>query len=246
MKKKFLILFVVLFLTGCSATYDVIVEENNISESLKISNYDSSSWNYKIGNITYEEMIDSIYNSPIPVLYYTPGIFENDFELNGYDYYSKKIVSTSDNYGISLNFRFNFNDYKNSTIINNTVKKIDITKDNNKTIINAYINNNIFENYNLLDKITINVTIPYNVTYNNADSISNNVYTWFIEKNNANTKSISVTYITKEEELIINDKEEEKEKMPFKLILMIILLVLLVGFMISLIFVYKFKKNNDV
>lgn len=43
-----------------------------------------------------------------------------------------------------------------------------------------------------------------------------------------------------------NTNANEKEKMPFKLLLMIIALILLIGFMISLIFIYKYKKNNDV
>ncbi len=253
MIKKILILFFSLFLTGCSATYNIQISKNSVSEELVVNNKNTSSWNNKIGNMNYKEMINYNYNFPIPVLSYTPGIFENDFELQGYDYYQKQIISTTNNYGLRLNYTFKFDDYNNSTIVNNAYNNFDIKKDKNTIVINVYGNENIFVNYSLLDEIRVNVTIPFNVLYHNADNVLNNTYTWIINKENVLTKSIALKYVLEDEEIevpgnnnvIIDDKKNEN-KISLKLIVIISSVFLIVGFTLFIIFRKRFNKNNDV
>lgn len=266
-KKILLILFLTLFLTGCTATYNVNINNDYVKEELNINNYDSFTWNNKIANTTYKEMINSAYSNAIPVLYNTPGIFEYNLEMEGYNYYSKSLIKTSNNLGMRMNYTFSFDDYKDSTLVNNFYRYFTIKEQDNDIIINAYGDNGIFEEYEMLDEVAINITIPLSVSYNNADSVSGNTYTWILTEDNVYSKQISLKYSKKENKVNTTDnkdnniqnkdetKEENKEqvilqtkeeKKPVKYYLMVAGLVFLIGFMISLIFIYKFKKNNGI
>lgn len=237
MKKiKFLLVILSLsFLTGCTASYNLTIDDNSVKEMTKIV----------MNNNEYETFLSDNNNKYFNMYFDDENnVGEEGLELpiSGVSYY--KFSQNDSTNTISYTGDFTYNNFKRSTIRTLGFKNTKFVSSDNSISITT--SSGFTFPYEELTELTVNITSPYKVNYTNADKTNGNTLTWVINKNNANTKSISVTYITKEEELIINDKEEEKEKMPFKLILMIILLVLLVGFMISLIFVYKFKKNNNV
>jgi hypothetical protein len=47
------------------------------------------------------------------------------------------------------------------------------------------------------DNINVNIEIPFTVISHNADSVSGNIYTWNIKKDNS-LKNISITYKDKD------------------------------------------------
>lgn len=250
-----LLLILTLSLTGCSATYNININNNNITEELIINNYDNSTWNNKVGNETYKEIINQTYKTPIPVLNYTPGIFENNFELEGYDYYTKNLINTSNNYGLKLSYKFNKDNYKYSTIVNNTYNIFDINNSKNNTVINVYGDENIFETYTMLEEIKINVTLPYKVIYHNSDTVSNNTYTWNITKENVSTKQIILKYQIEEQtnntpttdnKQFTDTKNNQNNKLSISLTIIISIILLIISIATYMILNKKFKDNNKI
>ena len=174
--KYILLILIVFILTGCSGNYNLTFNKDlSINEELNIL-IDNSNNAYErtldllkkaeINPDKYEIMIDK---DKVKIVYKeTYSSFEN-YYLNSKLYRSlfENIEYEKDNTGMSINTnsRFKLNDK------------------NNQSIINAYD----------IDNFKINLSIPFNVTENNADSIKDNTYTW--DLNNSDTyKEINLKY----------------------------------------------------
>lgn len=174
--KYILLILIVFILTGCSGNYNLTFNKDlSINEELNIL-IDNSNNAYErtldllkkaeIDPDKYEIMIDK---DKVKIVYKeTYSSFEN-YYLNSKLYRSlfENIEYEKDNTGMSINTnsRFKLNDK------------------NNQSIINAYD----------IDNFKINLSIPFNVTENNADSIKDNTYTW--DLNNSDTyKDINLKY----------------------------------------------------
>lgn len=257
-KNKLYLVFIMIFtllLTGCSASYNLNISDNVITEELIVNNYDSLSWNNDVGNKTYKDLINETYKTPIPVLNYTPGIFENTFELEGYDYYKKTLINSSNNYGLILSYSFNKNNYEYSTIVNNSYNVFNIDSDNNSTIITVYGDENIFETYNMLDEIQINITLPYNVTYSNSDKVSNNTYTWIINKENVSIKQIMLKYEIDnkkdnneeiKDNVVIDNDDLDSNEFSMIIVFVLLVIVIVISFIVYKVLKMKFNNNNQI
>ena len=51
---------------------------------------------------------------------------------------------------------------------------------------------NIFDTYSLLNEIKVTIKTDLEVISSNADVVNNNLYTWLINRNNYNNKSIKI------------------------------------------------------
>ena len=176
-KIKFILLILLVFIiTGCSGNYNLTFNKDlSINEELNIL-IDNSNNAYErtldllkkaeIDPDKYEIMIDK---DKVKIVYketYTS--FEN-YYLNSKLYRSlfENIEYEKDNTGMSIN----------------TKSRFKLNDKNNQSIINAYD----------IDNFKINLSIPFNVTENNADSIKDNTYTW--DLNNSDTyKEINLKY----------------------------------------------------
>ncbi len=184
--KKIFLLFLVLFLTGCTTVCNFSINEDNtmsfniqsreIAEFVdaEISEYDPD-WETKIDQLG--DKLLSQYKSKYPDLNLS---YQKDY----YNYYG---------YG---NRTFNnLQDFKTSDFINavfNTVNCIE-----NGNLINISLSN---LDSSILNPITsgensveINISLPYVVTSSNATSVdrSSNVYTWKLSKD---VTSINIKY----------------------------------------------------
>lgn len=174
--KYILLILIVFILTGCSGNYNLTFNKDlSINEELNIL-IDNSNNAYErtldllkkaeIDPDKYEIMIDK---DKVKIVYketYTS--FEN-YYLNSKLYRSlfENIEYEKDNTGMSIN----------------TKSRFKLNDKNNQSIINAYD----------IDNFKINLSIPFNVTENNADSIKDNTYTW--DLNNSDTyKEINLKY----------------------------------------------------
>lgn len=178
MKKiKYILLILIIFiLTGCSGNYNLTFNKDlTINEELNIlidnndNTYEKTQDLFKKGEIDpdkYEIMIDK---DKVKIVYKeTYSSFEN-YYLNSKLYRSlfENIEYEKDNTGMSIN----------------TNSRLKLNDKNNQNIINSYD----------IDDFKINVSIPFNVTENNADSIKDNTYTW--DLNNSDTyKEINLKY----------------------------------------------------
>lgn len=166
MKKKILFLLILL-ITGCSANYNLNIENDN-----------------------FEESIDVIVPSNDKALISHLNSFEQ--YINENVIYDKKIkegdISTNFNYSHT----YSFNDFQNRE--NPCFLSSNLYQDNG--IYTIFSNDFVcFESFDMkADSYKINISTNYNVINNNADKVNGNTYTWNFKKNNYKNKSIIFQY----------------------------------------------------
>jgi len=194
MKKVIILLCCVFFVTGCSAEYELVYENDIFNESLKI-----------ISKRT-ENLINDINNS-----YNESYLVDYKIELGDmteYEYiskygkgYNKELIDVNDIYGFKLGYSYEKdNDYLNSAIVYSLFRDFTIS-DN---FIKASKINNIFNVYPNLTEIIISFKTDNNVVETNADKTDNNVYYWNINRDNYANKNIYINYIKRE--VLITDE----------------------------------------
>ena len=250
MKKILFIIFALLF-TGCEASYNLSMDVDSIHEETDM--IVASDNEYK----GYVDTIGPIYE------YYLRNkvpLFVNDEGFgtyrDDYEYY--------DNGGFSFNLLGDFNkdSFVNSYIINFAGEAN--TKVTGNTVSLSYnFSSDLFENYNMLDKITININdISNSITSNNADgvninkiinneeSLNNNngkVYTWVITKDNYLDKNINFSYKKNKVSVkkVIDEYEKNSDKPMFKFSIVLII-IFSISFIIYKFIALKFKSNNSI
>ena len=250
MKKILFIIFALLF-TGCEASYNLSMDVDSIHEETDM--IVASDNEYK----GYVDTIGPIYE------YYLRNkvpLFVNDEGFgtyrDDYEYY--------DNGGFSFNLLGDFNkdSFVNSYIINFAGEAN--TKVTGNTVSLSYnFSSDLFENYNMLDKITININdISNSITSNNADgvninkiinneeSLNNNngkVYTWVITKDNYLDKTINFSYKKNKVSVkkVIDEYEKNSDKPMFKFSIVLII-IFSISFIIYKFIALKFKSNNSI
>ena len=88
MKKILILLIALLFVTGCSANYDIEIYNNEVKEKLEFIDTNSSNWDNEVQyGFTYRELVQSSVDYPYPIFNSTV-VDENDtIKLDGVEYY---------------------------------------------------------------------------------------------------------------------------------------------------------------
>lgn len=246
--KILVILLITYFLTGCTVSYNLNINEDSIKEET-IINMNSDEYTEFSSNKDNEYInmyVDDENNTaeegaslPLPnVTYYT-------FKKN------------NNAYTATYTGNFNLNNYKRSSIRSMGFQTVKLYKKDNKLIIKS--STEFTFPYDNISEVVINITSPYTVSYSNADSVNGNTLTWRINETNAKYKFISAEYNTNKDDTTDNstnndvdnnssniDKTDDNKKIDYKLVLMISGLVILVGFMVFLVLLFKYKKTNSV
>ena len=167
MKKiRFIFLIIlVLFVTGCSANYDLNIDRDIIDEKLTfIMNKDEFNKNYD-------------------TLSADKSVFDS-----GDIYYDLDILEDKDSYIITYSYVFNHDDYFNSLNLNSCFDSIDHNIDNN-------IETFRLEGFNCLqgDNLRVIVNSKYKIINSNASSINGNKNIWDIN-NSDSIIAFSVDY----------------------------------------------------
>ena len=168
------------------------------------------------------------------------------FKRNGEDI---TLTSREDNYNTyatAITSHEDINDYA-SKFSSDVFDNVNVTKDGNIITFSATQKELLSsdENYSLLyDDITVNITIPFEVTSNNADKVNGNIYTWNITKD-ADYKTIKFSYKegNKKDKVNIN-VNNETYNINYGIILAIVL-VIVIGSIVLFVYI-KNKKNNVV
>ena len=172
---KILLLFVVmLFLTGCSGTYNLKINSNlTVDESINILIPEEKT--------TYDNTVKIFKDNKINKNKYKVVKTDNKVKIE----YKESYSSIEDYIINSKLYRNLFNniDYKNTDneIKLSTESKLDLSGKNSNYIVN---NNDI-------SLLQINVESDYKVINNNADKKEKKVYTWVLNSN-TNNKKISL------------------------------------------------------
>lgn len=215
-KKRIIILLLPLLLTGCTINYDLVINQNNIKETITGS-VKESEYETKETDTGLNELYVLINEDVTPL-------------INDDDLYKKNIINT--NTGIDYEYTYTYkNNYAYSRVINTCFENHTITE--TETYYKINLSGNFYCLYS--DKIDINVTSNYVVMENNADKVDGNVYKWTIDDPFDVNIALTVAKNVKYEEPV-----KAKTFSTFQLIGLIVFIVLT----IITYFLYK-KKNSD-
>lgn len=215
MKKKNFLILLPLLLTGCTINYDLVINENNISETITGS-VEKSEYEIKDTDTSLNDFYVLINEDVNPV------ITENDL-------YKKNIINTDN--GIDYKYTYNYkNNYDKSRIINTCFENhiIDETED----YYNIKLSGQFYCLYS--DKIYINVTSNYVVLENNADKVDGNKYKWTIDNSDNVNIALTISKSVRYEEPV-----KAKAISTFQIIGLIIFIVL------TIITYFLYKKKNS-
>lgn len=231
MKKIILLVLSIFILTGCSAEYTLIYENNIFKENLKFMSLKSDSF---INNI------NNNYNRNFFVNYKLElgNMDESEYIRDYGGIYNKNIIDENNNYGLELKYDYDTtdNNYINSAIVYNLFEDFSVS-DN---IIRATNIKNIFESYDGLKEIKIVFSTDKQVIKINSDELKEGNYYWYINKDNYKDKNIEIYLSESENNLITSDGYLSGNIIKY------ILMGIVIVFLISILVIYeKVKKSNN-
>ena len=165
--KKILILFIVLFLCGCSATYKLEIRDKAFKEDVAIND---GSLKYFKDNKFYAIMDGASH----------------------FVEYNKKVKNNNTNFS----FNYNFDDYSKATVLKTCFSAYSIIEEDGYYILSTSkgIKCAVEEKKVLLDNLTIVIKTNHVVKESNANSKSSNKheYVWKFNKDNYDTSNIYI------------------------------------------------------
>lgn len=176
MKKIILFLSLVLFVTGCTAEYNIDID-NYFYETVSV---------YPKSDDESKRLSEYTYREPA---FYSPSDFEDELQvlpdIERYDTsFSNNVYTASYRFGTY---------YQKSGIANSSVNRF-YAVNGYKSIIYASDFSPIFALKLSLSSIRINIKTNKEVLVHNADSVNGNIYTWNINKTNPN-RTINFQFI---------------------------------------------------
>ncbi len=247
-KLKLIILLIPLIIlsTGCTATYKMEITDEQIKESLNIE----ETFDQTVKNAYFNEK-NTFEGYGYNTTYYNDYVTKMEEKYKGY--YINRDNFNRDNYEIinrlyDSGYRYyleNDEEYakKNNSLINNLIRDSLIINDDNIIIHLDNIPNKFIENLDVLS-IIIKTDLP--VTSNNADSTSDNTYTWNYDKTNNLNKSISL-YIERpkkeEDTKNNNNKNNSNTKKDSTVFSLIVVIGIYLAIIITVINIFNKKKK---
>ncbi len=231
MKKIVLLCLFCVFLSGCSAEYYLIIddqEQHIYDESGIISSFDIDS-------------ISSAYQSEWPTnAYITDEYFsESPERIPGVSYY--EVQSYYDQqYHIKYSYSFPSDRFSFSSGVRSAFPNF--TKNYNPNTNITTLDTGVFEanKFSNLEQLVIHVKVLNQVIDHNATSIDGNVYTWILNSNNFSTLRLLLRYEGGGTPITVEEEEMSQEDFFFPvLIVLFFFLIFLV-----LVFVYNYKQRN--
>ena len=138
-----------------------------------------------------KENVDYFTKRPFPLLNSDLEYGEFDNKVNGISYYTVSKLNNSSQIGLSINGKFQ-NYFEESNVVLFGLESFEFTESDD----NVYLYGDgfkAFDSYTTLNSINININTNYEVVDCNADKIVDNVYTWNINRNNYETKTIYIS-----------------------------------------------------
>ena len=228
--KIFIFLCLVLLLSGCSVEYDLTLNDD-LTVSEKVVATEKTKRMEALTKQKGKQAVNYLYDM---------------FKRNGEDITLTSREDDYNTYATVITSHEDINDYA-SKFSSDVFDNVNVTKDGNIITFSAEQKELLSSdtNYSLLyDDITVNITIQFEVTSNNADKVNGNTYTWNIKKD-SDYKTIEFSYKegNKKDEININ-VNNETYNIHYGVIIAVGLVIIISSIVL---FVYiKNKKNNVV
>lgn len=232
MKKIYILILSMFILTGCTAEYNLVYENNVLSENLKIESSKDSMFDGQ----SIVSLLEQQYNTKSLVNYkLQPGdsVTEN---CEGCTFYNKTIIDENNIYGININYNYEEkSEFSNSSIV--------YTLFENNYISDSFIEvsecKNVFNYYTNLDEIKVIFSTDKEVLETNADQELDGKYYWYINKDNYIDKEISIRLGSNPNEIVT--EEGYLTGNIIKYVLMTLAIIVL----ISIVIIYEKIKNSN-
>ena len=175
MKKKYLILILVLFLTGCSAEYNLKISNDNFKENISF--------------VVEKQNIQQLTNDGIELDdQLTPFINEKTEAVMDESKFYKKKVKEDDNFTyVDMKYNYDEIEFGKSSSINLCFEYPELDFSSNYYI---HLQGEFYCLYS--DSIDIKIETNNKVYSNNADEVSGNVYIWHVNENNKDFVDIEI------------------------------------------------------
>lgn len=189
MKKKILTLILLIFMvSGCSVEVNLDISDNKIKESNDITVLENAIYTKEILRTSFRDYIP-IYSSDL-IVDTVP-----DQPFSDVLYYNKNTIDLGNGYRFNYSYDFDIDKYGDARTIKDGFRDYSYSYRND--IISLSTDNEgliYFNDYPLLEEVTVNIKTDYLVEENNADSVNGNTYTWVFNKDSK--KSIDIVIDT--------------------------------------------------
>ena len=251
-KKICLIIPLVLLLTGCTATANIVISDNIVSEEIIIDDQTTP-------RESFRDYIPVYYNDEVADT-------EPDVKEDNKVYYKKAIKDNK----IYYSYSYRIANYNNASTMKNVFDSSVLSPGDRDGVTELYTSKgriHLFDIYPTLTRLEINIKTDLEVVDNNADSTSDNIYTWIFTPDTADksihletrnyqykrlhpsesyTESNESNKQSNNEPVIITQKESLEEKKAEERKQLIIAALILLAF-ITIVFIIiriNIKKNR--
>ena len=210
MKRKIILLiFVLLFITGCSVDYNLEIEDEKITET--------TTFTQEVNSKYTKDYIYSLYNEEYPVFsdqefqYYAP-----TEKLSEYTYYKKDIEESSNKYIVTYKANYDINNYQKSRMLNTAYKLYSVGYDFKDQCYYIIANDlKIFDQKNDITNINISIKLNnYEVIDSNSTSKKDDVYIWNFK--DGESGSINIKFREKTDNNSDDNKKNNDSKEKYK------------------------------
>ncbi len=174
---KLILIFLIIFLTGCSGNYNLNINEDmSVDEELYL--------NIENKENLYQKTLKIFEENNISKDKYTVSIKENNIEINYKDSFlsiEEYLLNSKVYHNMFDEIQFNKSSDYIDLYVNDKIK----IKDNS-----TYLNGSNLTDF---DVIQLNITNPFEVNFSNAEIVNDNIYTWTITKDDI-TKKIQMQF----------------------------------------------------
>ncbi len=228
--KLFMFLFSILLLSGCSVEYDLTLNDDLTVNEKVVATEKTKRME------SYTRQKDKQAVNYLLDMYKRPN---EDISITSRE-------NNSDTIAVALTQHDSIEDYA-SKFKSDIFDEVKITKDNDVITFKAVQSNLLSSDgtSNLLyDDVKVNITIPFEVVKNNADSVSKNTYTWNINKS-SEYKTIEFSYKENIKKDKINVSVNNKVYNINYGVVIAVSIVIIIGAIVLFVYI-KNKKNNVV
>lgn len=176
MKVKIFILFSLLFLTGCTATYNVEIKDNTIKEHLNLV-----------------ETNKAIFDIPNESGWTLRGLFDSYLSKDVYSKADYTIKSLNNNDRLGIDYKNNnLSEIKNLSLLNQCYNDYYVSNTSDIVQISTGENFTCNDYYNNLESFKVVIKTNHKVLSSNATRVEGNKYIW--EIGSSDSKNIEFSY----------------------------------------------------
>ena len=173
--KKIILLILIILVSGCTAEYNLTIENNKFKEDIKIGISKSLIDNEPtIPGVEKDDPLTPFIENPTSAFFSSS---EKDYE--------KKVEENDSAYSINLKYDYTFDEFKGANSINSCFENIEMFGEDV-----YYINSSGIFYCLYSDSIDIKIKTNNEVINHNADKKEGNTYIWNIHNGNANNVNI--------------------------------------------------------